>query len=246
MTLDMCALYIPLQTQTVGTDTIKRNGMRAIWKNNSLSIVLFTLFFLCLIGQYVTGWYTYNEERRQHRGPQTTFSGYVTEGHFLEALFENWESEFLQISAFVVLTAFLFQKGSAESKSIRKKERVDKIKTDSAYDPKMPWAVRKGGIALTLYSYSLSIAILLLFVLSFALHGVGGVRQYNQEQAEHGQPAATTLEYMSTSKFWFESFQNWQSEFLSIAVMVVFTIFLRQIGSPESKPVDTPHGETGT
>jgi hypothetical protein len=220
--------------------------MRSIWKDNSLSIVLFTLFFLCLIGQYVTGWYAYNEEQSQHQAPQATFAGYVTEGHFLEALFENWESEFLQISAFVVLTAFLFQKGSAESKSIRKKERVDRIKTDSAYDPKMPWPVRKGGIALTLYSHSLSIAIMLLFVIAFALHGIGGVRHYNQEQAEHAQPEVTTLEYMGTSTFWFESFQNWQSEFLSIAVMVVFTIFLRQIGSPESKPVDTPNRETGT
>ena len=220
--------------------------MRVIWKNNSLSIVLFALFFLCLIGQYLAGWYAHNEEQRQHRAPQVTFTAYAREGHFLEALFENWESEFLQISAFVVLTAFLFQKGSAESKPIGAKERVDEIKPESIYDPKMPWPVRNGGLVLTLYSYSLSIAILLLFIISFLMHGVGGARHYNQEQAEHGQPAATTLEYMSTSTFWFESFQNWQSEFLSIAVMVVFTIFLRQIGSPESKPVDTPHGETGT
>ncbi|HJS52114.1 MAG TPA: DUF6766 family protein [Pyrinomonadaceae bacterium] len=220
--------------------------MRAIWKNNSLSIVLFGLFFLCLIGQYIAGFYTHNEEQRQHRSPEATFAGYAVEGHFLEAVFENWESEFLQIAAFVVLTAFLFQKGSAESKPIDKKERVDEIKPGSASNSKMPWPVRQGGFALTLYSYSLSIAILLLFVISFVLHGMGGVKYYNQEQAEHGAPAVTTLEYMSTSTFWFESFQNWQSEFLSIAVMVVFTIFLRQIGSPESKPVDTPHGETGT
>src|SRR5688572_25759993 len=107
--------------------------MRKIWKNNSLSIVLFGLFFLCLLGQYVAGFYTHNEEQRQHRAPEATFAGYVLEGHFLEALFENWESEFLQISAFVVLTAFLFQKGSAESKEVGKKERVDEIKKESVY-----------------------------------------------------------------------------------------------------------------
>jgi hypothetical protein len=218
--------------------------MRKIWKNNSLSIVLFGLFFLCLIGQYLSGWYAHNEEQREHRVPETTFASYLTEGHFLEALFENWESEFLQMSAFVVLTAFLYQKGSVESKPPGKSERVDKIKPDSAYDPKMPWPVRKGGVTLTIYSYSLSIALLLLFAISFVGHGIGGLKHYNQEQTEHGQPNATLGEYMTTSTFWFESFQNWQSEFLSIAMMVVLTIFLRQIGSPESKPVDTPHGET--
>jgi len=220
--------------------------MGRIWKNNSLSIVLFALFFLCLSGQYLAGWYSHNEGQREHHRPETSFSGYVIEAHFLEALFENWESEFLQIGAFVILTAFLFQKGSAESKPLDKKERVDEIKSDSVYDPKMPWPVRQRGLALTLYSYSSSIAVLLLFVLSFVLHGLSGARHYNQDQFEHGQPAVSTVEYMSTSTFWFESFQNWQSEFLSIAVMVVFTIFLRQIGSPESKPVDTPHGETGS
>jgi hypothetical protein len=219
--------------------------MPTFLKNNCLSLVLFALFFLTLAGQYVTGWYVHNEEQREHRAAEVSFAGYATEGHFLEALFENWESEFLQIGAFVILTVFLFQKGSAESKSLDKKERVDRIMPSSKDDPKMPWPVRKGGLALSLYSYSLSIAVFLLFLISFVLHGVGGAIHYNEEQLEHGKPLETTLQYMSGSTFWFESFQNWQSEFLSIAAMVVLTIFLRQKGSPESKPVDTPHGETG-
>jgi hypothetical protein len=218
--------------------------MRTFLKNNSLSLVLFVLFFLTLAGQYIAGWYAFNEEQREHRAAEVSFIGYAGEGHFLEALFENWESEFLQIGAYVLFTVFLFQKGSAESKSLDKEERVDKIMPSSKKDPNMPWPVRKGGYALTLYSYSLSIAVLILFVISFVLHGVGGVSHYNQEQLEHGQPAETMLQYMSSSTFWFESFQNWQSEFLSIAAMVVLTIFLRQKGSPESKPVDTPHGES--
>ncbi|HVF46607.1 MAG TPA: DUF6766 family protein [Pyrinomonadaceae bacterium] len=152
----------------------------------------------------------------------------------------------IQMAAFVILTIFLFQKGSSESKSPDKPERVDEIKPGSAKDPSMPWPVRRGGFALTLYSHSLSIVLLLLFLGSFVIHGIGGVRQYNAEQTQHAQPeASVVLEYMSSSTFWFESFQNWQSEFLSIAVMVVFTIFLRQRGSPESKPVDHPTGKPG-
>lgn len=220
--------------------------MRSYLKNNCLSIVLLGLFLLSLGGQYVTGWIDHNEDQRMHARPAVEFVEYAGSGHFLEALFENWESEFLQMAAFVILTVFLFQKGSAESKSPDKAERVDEIKASSAKDPNMPLPVRRGGILLILYSYSLSIALLLLFLFSFIMHGVGGLSQHNAEQLEHGQQAMALGEYMTSSTFWFESFQNWQSEFLSIAVMVIFTIFLRQKGSPESKPVDTPHSETGT
>jgi hypothetical protein len=218
--------------------------MRRIFKNNGLSIVLFAFFLLTLIGQYITGWYDHNEDQKLHGRPGVEFTGYVTEGHFLEALFENWESEFLQMGVFVVFTIFLFQKGSSESKSPDKKERVDEIKASSSRDPDMPWPVRSGGWVLKLYSHSLSIALFGLFAASFVLHGIGGLSEYNSHQVEHGEPAGSLAGYMTSSTFWFESFQNWQSEFLSIAVMVTFTIFLRQKGSPESKPVDTPYGET--
>ena len=215
-------------------------------KNHYLSLVLFLLFVLTLGGQYVTGWLAHNEDQQVHHRPPVSFVAYSTDGHFIEALFENWESEFLQMAAFVLLTIFLYQRGSAESKSPDKSERVDKILKTSKNDSQMPWPVRHGGVALAVYKHSLSIALLLLFAFSFVMHGIGGTAHFNAEQAEHGQPAASVIEYMMTSTFWFESFQNWQSEFLSIFVMVVFTVYLRQIGSPESKPVDTPHTETGT
>lgn len=150
------------------------------------------------------------------------------------------------MAAFVILTVFLYQKGSAESKNPGGTERVDKIDGESTKNPAMPWPVRKGGLALNLYKYSLSISLLVLFAFSFLAHMIGGALRYNDERLEHGQPPATTLQYVESSTFWFESFQNWQSEFLSIFVMVVFTIYLRQIGSPESKPVDTPHAESGS
>ena len=106
--------------------------------------------------------------------------------------------------------------------------------------------MRRGGWVLKIYEHSLSLALLLLFLVSFILHAIGGATQFNQEQRIHGQnEQVSTWSFMTTARFWFESFQNWQSEFLSIAVMVVLSIFLRQRGSPESKPVDAPHSETG-
>jgi hypothetical protein len=107
--------------------------------------------------------------------------------------------------------------------------------------------VRRGGLVLKLYEYSLSLAFLLLFLISITLHAVAGAADYNQEQSAHGELSAVTpIQYAATSRFWFESMQNWQSEFLAIAAVVVLSIFLRQRGSPESKPVDSPHAETGT
>jgi hypothetical protein len=106
--------------------------------------------------------------------------------------------------------------------------------------------VRKGGLALKLYEHSLSLAFLLFFLISIGLHAVAGAAEYNQDQSEHGETGRlSVLQYAGTSRFWFESLQNWQSEFLAIAAMVVLSIFLRQRGSPESKPVDSPNSETG-
>ena len=221
--------------------------MRQFFHNNGLSIVLFGLFFLSFIGQYLTGHKELNDDRREHNQPTVGYVEYLGEGHFIEATFENWESEFLQMGMYVVLTIFLFQKGSSESKKPDTTDRVDVIPEKSLLDKDAPAPVKRGGLALKLYQNSLSIALFSLFAVSFALHAVGGARVYNEEQAEHDKiEKVSAIEYVGTSRFWFESFQNWQSEFLSIGAMVVLSIFLRQKGSPESKPVDSPHSETGT
>ncbi len=221
--------------------------MRQFFHNNGLSIVLLGLFFLSFLGQYLTGHKEHNDDRREHNQPTVGYIEYLGEGHFIEATFENWESEFLQMGMYVVLTIFLFQKGSSESKKPDTTDRVDVIPEKSLLDKDAPAPVKRGGLALKLYQNSLSIALFSLFAASFALHAVGGARVYNEEQAEHGKiENVTTIEYIGTSRFWFESFQNWQSEFLSIGAMVILSIFLRQKGSPESKPVDSPHNETGT
>lgn len=234
-----------LQLLDALSGVLNRSVMKIFFRNNGLSIALFLLFISSFAGQYITGWYEHNEDQKLHAQPSVSFLEYAGEGHFLEATFENWESEFLQMAAFVLLTVFLFQKGSAESKDPNSEERVDKIVKSAKNKSSSPWPVRTGGIYLRIYENSLSIAFLSLFALSFALHAAGGAREYNQEQAEHGRPQVTTLGYLGSTRFWFESFQNWQSEFLSVGAMVVLTIFLRQKGSPESKPVDWPHDETG-
>lgn len=211
-------------------------------RNNGLSIVLFVLFVVFWIAQSIAGWENYNEEQIDHRQEPVTYSVYLTGNHFLEATMENWESEFLQMFFFVVLTVFLYQKGSAESKDPDKREEVEE--EPESPKRKSPWPVRKGGWYLQLYKHSLSLAFLILFLGTFYLHAQGGARDYNEEQREHNRAETlTTVEYMGTSRFWFESFQNWQSEFLAVFSMVFLSIFLRQKGSKESKPLVTPNDE---
>ena len=221
--------------------------MQRILRENGLSIVLFGLFVFVLIGgQSTTGYLEYNNEQQEHGQTPIGYLEYIRGSHFLEATMENWESEFLQMFAYVVLTAFLYQKGSSESKKLDEEEAVDKDPRQSPNKRDAPWPVRQGGFILKLYENSFSLTFLLLFLVTFFLHVVGGAGVYNEEQIQHGEQAVSTLAYMRTPRFWFESFQNWQSEFLAMGSMVVLSIFLRQRGSPESKPVDSPHSETGS
>jgi hypothetical protein len=225
-----------------------RSGSKGgFFRENGLAIVWLGLFFLSFIaGQTVFGHMEYNEDQREHRRPEVTFTQYLSTAHFVEATMENWESEFLQMFMFVVLTSFLYQKGSAESKKLYQKEPVDRDPRNSRSKKDAPWPVRRGGLVLRIYENSLSLAFLILFLACFWLHAASGARNYNEEQSEHGQTEkVTTLQYVGTSRFWFESLQNWQSEFLAVGMMVVLSIWLRQRGSPESKPVDAPHEQTG-
>ncbi|MFP7654697.1 MULTISPECIES: DUF6766 family protein [Chryseobacterium] len=207
---------------------------------NSLSIVLISLMLICLLGQFLTGWNTQNKELLEEGNATLSLSEYVYSGHFIQATFENWESEFLQMMIYVLLTISLRQKGSSESKSLEEKEDVDK---EPVPHPKAPWPVKKGGIWLKMYKHSLSIAFAILFLLSFALHFYGSLKEYNTEQISKEKPVITAFNYITESRFWFESFQNWQSEFLAVFSLVILSIWLREKGSPESKPVDMAHDE---
>jgi hypothetical protein len=210
---------------------------------NGLSIVIFVIFVLFLIGQAVTGWHEYNKEMEDKHGMTLDLPQYISSAHFLEATFENWESEFLQMGMYVLFTIFLRQKGSSESKPLDEKAEVDRQPQPKA---DAPWPVRKGGLWLALYRNSLSLAFLFLFLVSFIIHAVSSHREYNKEQVYEGENPVPFGEFLCNSRLWFESFQNWQSEFIAVFSIVVLSVFLRQYGSPESKPVDAPDDETGT
>jgi hypothetical protein len=148
------------------------------------------------------------------------------------------------MAAFVVLTVFLVQKGSAESKQPGGDD-VDEDPARHRNDPNAPWPVRRGGVWLKLYKNSLLIAFVVLFVGSMIGHAVAGTAEHNSEQVEHHEQQVSVVEFVRSSEFWFQSFQNWQSEFLAVGSIVVLTIFLRQQGSSESKPVHAPTDHTG-
>ena len=217
--------------------------MKAFFKNNGLSIAFLVLFIISLALQIVFGLQEHNKGLIENGGSAIGFLAYFKTGHFIESTFENWESEFLQMLLFVVLTIFLQQKGSSESKDFDKTDDVDK--KPSATKKDAPWPVKKGGIILEIYKYSLSIALLILFLLSFILHLYGSLDDENELLKLKGHPTEKMSDYIVDSRFWFESFQNWQSEFLSVFAIVILSIYLRQQGSPQSKPVDAPHYETG-
>ncbi len=214
-------------------------------RNNALSLAAGLLFAMSLVGQALTGHRVFVEEALEHGRPTLPFGAYLESGAFLEAVFENWESEFLQMAVFVVLTKFLRQRGSSESKTFDSPESVDEDPREKANDPDAPWPVRRGGISLAIYQRSLSLSLAALFVFSFALHAVEGMRNHNDEQLAHGGETVGVLAYLASAKFWFESFQNWQSEFLSVAALVLLSIVLRERGSPQSKPVAAPHADSG-
>jgi hypothetical protein len=223
----------------------RRTGISRFVFENGIVLVASALFVLSFVGQILAGRAFYNDEQRQHHEPTVSIGKYLTTGAFVEATAENWESEFLQMGIFVVLTAFLYQRGSSESKKLDEPEAVDQRPEDERENPDAPWPVRRGGVALAIYKHSLSISLFSLFVISFLLHAAGGAVDYSEEQRAHGEAPVGMFGYLATSRFWFESFQNWQSEFLSVAVLVLFTIWLREHRSAQSKPVAAPHSETG-
>jgi hypothetical protein len=219
--------------------------MRKKLRDNSLSLTMFGLFVLFLVGHSVAGYYDYNDDQHAHQQSLLSYTAYLTSGHFWATVFENWESEFLQMAAYVIFTVFLFQRGSAESKDPDAVEDVDEDPRHHQHHPQAPGPVRRGGLALKLYAHSLSTALFVLFVLSFLGHAASGTHHYNHEQHAHGQAPVSMRQYVGTSRFWFESFQNWQSEFLAVGTLAMLSIWLRERGSPESKPVHRSHAETG-
>lgn len=205
---------------------LRREGVKRFFRNNGLSVVLTLLFFIFWGAQAYFGWRVYNEELGQHHLHLLAFRAYLFTGHFWGSTGENWESEFLQMGAYVILTTFLYQKGSAESN--------DPDNTSKANRPH--------GF---LYRNSLSLAFFALFWMSVAIHFSGALVENNDERVMEGLQPQTFLTFLGEPTVWFQSFQNWQSEFLAVLSIVTLTIFLRQKGSPESKELDEPNSKTG-
>jgi hypothetical protein len=217
---------------------------KSFWYRNGLSLVLTAFFLACIVGQTITGWHEHNQELQEYGAPEINLGAYLTTGHFYQTTFENWESEFLQMAMYVLLTIKLRQLGSSESKSLDEPEEVDREPNPKKKNA--PWPVKRGGIFLGVYKHSLTLAFIILFLISFYLHLCGSINNYNEEQLLKGKDTVTKMEYLGQSRFWFESFQNWQSEFIAVISIVVLSIFLRQQGSPESKPVDAANSDTGS
>jgi hypothetical protein len=207
-------------------------------------VVLLSAFVVFAAGQAMTGWQVRNEDLLAAGLPADTFWHYLGTGHFGEALFENWESEFLQMGAYVLLTAFLVQRGSPESKPLEQEDRAEDD-SDNAETDSPAWS-KSQGWRQWVYRNSLSLGLFGFFVLSFAGHLISGTAEYNEQQAlQQGAAPIGVWQFFGTADFWFQSMQNWQSEFLAVAALVLLSIVLRQHGSPQSKPVTAPHTQTG-
>ncbi|MEJ7607343.1 MAG: DUF6766 family protein [Bryobacteraceae bacterium] len=222
------------------------SGSRLVsfWKNNSLTLVLLGFFFFSLLGQTFAGHAEYNDDKRTHGKPTVDYWSYIVSGASIETTFENWESEFLQMSIYVLFTVWLRQKGSAESKSLDEEDASDEDPEKHRNDEDAPSPVKAGGWRLAIYRNSLSLALILLFLLSFALHAYGGSINYCEEHQEHAK-LCLSGRVPGYFPILVREFSELAKRIPSVAAIVYLTVYLRQFGSPESKPVHAPHQQTG-
>ena len=227
--------------------------MRRFLKDNGLSLGFGALFLVSLGFQALTGWQELNNDEVAHAAlqderPDTiSFGRYLTSSHFGQAVMENWQSEYLQFSVFILGTIWLLQRGSPESKKLDQagRESDEEQKVGEHAGPRSPHWARAGRLRTFLYSNSLLLVMFAFFVGSWFAHSVTGWSEHNAQQVEHQQPQLSWIGYLGSADFWQTTLQNWQSEFLAVGSMVILSVYLRQRGSPESKPVGAPHGATG-
>jgi hypothetical protein len=222
--------------------------MRAFLRNNGISVFFGVLMLASLLGQSFAGLHHFNSEALQHESETYSWFRYVTSSEFGGDVMENWQSEFLQFFLYVFATVWLIERGSSESK---KPENAGLMSDQSQFvggyaKPNSPKWARARGIKQKLYENSLGLAMLTCFIGSWLTQSVTNWRSFNHEQIDHDAATIGWLDYWGNPDFWNKSLQNWQSEFLAIGVMAVFSVYLRQRGSPESKPVGAPHMETNS
>ena len=233
----------PLKAKPTAKSAPTRSVRRWMWLNG-LALIMFGAFVIFAALQSFFGWQVRNEELIQAGQAADSFWGYLRTGHFGEAIFENWESEFLQMGSYVLLTAYLVQRGSPESKPLDQDDRPEDYPERATDDS--PALARTRGLPQVLYRNSLALVMFAFFALSFVGHLLAGTAEYNEQQAlDAGKSSINAWAFLGTPDFWFQSMQNWQSEFLAVGCLVVLSIVLRQHASPESKPVTAAHAQTG-
>jgi len=200
-------------------------------RDNSLTIFLLALFLACLAGHTYAGWRLENETLAAHGRAGIGYARFLTSGTFLEDLSSNWQAAILQLASLIVLSSFLFQRGAPHSRSPQKRKK----RARTLYPGLTGW----------LYRHSLSLAFFGLFLASMAVHAVYGAAAYNETRALAGQAPIATTQFLVSAKFWSSTLATWQAEYLVIALYIVLSIYLREEGSAESKPIEAGHGATG-
>ena len=222
--------------------------MRRWLFEQSLTLFFLTIFLLSLVGQSIAGLFAYNEEQRAHDEQTISYGRYLVSSDFGGNVMENWQSEFLQFTLIVLATVWLVQRGSTESKKLEEAgpETDEDAKVGRNAPQAAPRWAKVQGLRLKLYENSLVTAMLLIFLGAWFAQSLTNWTMFNDEQTAHGEPVVSWIHYVREADFWNRTLQNWQSEFLAVATMAAFSIYLRQRGSPESKPVGAPHEETGS
>jgi hypothetical protein len=220
--------------------------MKATLRDNGLSIGFGLLFLATLAGQALAGHADFNQRQLSHHGSVVSLGHYLTSADFGVDVAENWQSEYLQFFLYIMVTVWLVQRGSPESKPagrIGRESDADQGIGRHAQARAPRWA-RVGGLRTAVFSRSLGLVMGVLFLLSWLAQSVAGVSAYNAEQLAQFTDPVSWPQYLTTPDFWNRSLQNWQSEFLAIGSMAILSVYLRQRGSPESKPVGAAHTTT--
>jgi hypothetical protein len=221
--------------------------MRRFLRDNSMSIVFLLLFLAALVGQAIAGHVEFNDVARSHGDPTISLGRYVLSSDFGASVMENWQSEYLQFTLFILLTVWLLQRGSPESKELDKagveSDQAQKV-GPHAHQNSPRWA-KVAGIRRTLYENSLVLVMGTFWLGTWLVQSITGAAEYNAERLGHQQDPMSWSSYITTATFWENTLENWQSEFLAVGSMAILAVYLRQRGSPESKPVGAPHGATG-
>jgi hypothetical protein len=221
--------------------------VRRFIRDHSLSLFFLVIFLAALVGQAIAGHILHNEEAMAHNEETISLWRYIRSSDFGNAVMENWQSEYLQFTLFILLTVWLLQRGSPESKELDKAGREsdkDQKVGRHANEDSPGWA-RHGDWRTRLYSSSLALVMGAIFLASWLVQSVAGWAAYNETRLGQLRDPVTWWSYLVHPDFWSRTLQNWQSEFLAVGALAVFSIYLRQRGSSQSKPVGSAHATTG-